>query len=48
MNYEASGTGTSAGFARQQTMIVSEAFLSPGTHIITALVDVGGPRPGFM
>jgi hypothetical protein len=43
MNYEASGTGTSAGFARQQTMIVSEAFLSPGTHIITALVDVGGP-----
>jgi hypothetical protein len=43
MNYEASGTGTSAGFARQQTMIVSEAFLTPGTHIITALVDVGGP-----
>lgn len=42
MNYEASGTGLSAGFARLQTMIVVEDQPGAGTHVYAVNSDVGG------
>ena len=42
LNYEASGTSGTAGFARLQTTLVAWLRPAPGTFDFTASVDVGG------
>lgn len=42
LNYEASGANNSSGFSRLQTILVTSAFLGPGTHEVGVQCDIGG------